>query len=172
MKHNSNKKQNITEIKEYTAVKTNSENSPENGPNNSQKIKYNEYSSNNELNRLDGLNETNTDITNELNEEEEEDVFINKIRKDKYFNGHYWFFLPLWNVLYRIPSLSMLIAWSPMVGATYVGVTRIREYWHSDVDCVAGAIIGVAIAHFFGYRRYYNHIYGIKKNNDVYVDNQ
>ena len=63
-----------------------------------------------------------------------------------------------------MPSLCYCIAWIPICGATYVGVTRITEYWHSDIDCVAGALIGIFCAHFFGYLRYYNEIYGVKIN--------
>ena len=85
------------------------------------------------------------------------------------FNGHYWFFLPIWNWLNYFPTLCLLIAWSPLIfPATYIGVTRIREYWHSDTDCVAGALLGVACGYYFGYCRYYHEIYGIR----IYVQEQ
>ena len=69
----------------------------------------------------------------------------------------------LWNLLYRFPTFCMVIAWSPMAIATYIGVTRIREYWHSDVDCVAGALMGMFCGYYFGYRRYYHDMYGVIK---------
>jgi len=86
----------------------------------------------------------------------------------EYFNGNHWFLYPLWQKLSYIPSLCYMLAWAPVAGATYVGVTRITEYWHSDIDCVGGALIGIFCAYFFGYIRYYNEIYGIKIDiNDI-----
>ena len=80
----------------------------------------------------------------------------------EYFNGNYWFLLPLWQKLSYVPSLCYMLAWAPVCGATYVGVSRIIEYWHSDIDCVAGALVGIFCAYFFGYLRYYNEIYGVR----------
>lgn len=80
------------------------------------------------------------------------------------FNGNYWFLLPLWYLLRSVPTLCYLLAWSPMCGATYVGISRIRDYMHSDIDTVAGALIGMVIGHFFGYRRYYLDVYGISQD--------
>ena len=86
-------------------------------------------------------------------------------QEEEHFNGNYWFLLPLWQKLSYVPSLCYMLAWAPICGATYVGVTRITEYWHSDIDCVAGALVGIFCAHFFGYLRYYNELYGVKVHN-------
>lgn len=94
------------------------------------------------------------DNNNEDNEDKKEEV--------EEFNGHYWFFLPIFNFLKYIPSLALILIWTPFIGATYVGITRIREYWHHDVDIVAGALIGIACGHLT-YKRYYYDIYGTKE---------
>lgn len=96
-----------------------------------------------------GNNSNNVEIVIHNGNEGEEN---NNIIGDKLF------FLPLWNLLKHIPTLSYFIVWSPMIGATYVGITRIREYWHSDVDCLAGALIGIFVGHIT-YKRYYNDFY-------------
>ena len=92
-------------------------------------------------------------VVNPFNEEQEQN------KDEEEFNGNYWFFLPLWNLLRHIPTLSYILVWLPMAGATYIGITRIREYWHHDVDIVAGALIGIACGHLT-YKRYYYDIYG------------
>ena len=89
-----------------------------------------------------------------------------KYSKVNTFNGNYWFFYPLWELLRYVPTISILIAWGPLITATYIGVTRIREFWHHPVDCVAGALIGIGCAYYFGYLRYYYDIYG-KKHKSV-----
>lgn len=91
------------------------------------------------------------------NDDEQEQKGVGKCK----FNGNYWFLLPLWNMLCYVPTLSIVIAWFPIVGATFIGVTRITEYWHNEVDCVAGALVGIACAYYFGYLRYYYEIYGV-----------
>ena len=93
-------------------------------------------------------------------------ILPNKERHQEleYFNGNYWFLLPIWQKLSYVPSLCYMLAWAPVAGATYVGVTRITEYWHSDIDCVGGALIGIFCAYYFGYLRYYNEIYGVRIN--------
>ena len=91
----------------------------------------------------------------------------NSSEGSKYFNGHYWYLLPIWNKLHYFHTILLCIVWSPMIfGGTYIGVTRIRDYWHSDVDCVTGAIIGMAVAYYFGYKRYFHEIYGVYTNNN------
>ena len=83
---------------------------------------------------------------------------LHKPDEEEKFRGDHFFFLPLWNLLKFIPGISYILVWSPMVGATYVAITRMREYWHTDVDCVAGALIGIAIGHI-SYKRYYYDFY-------------
>lgn len=85
---------------------------------------------------------------------------------EREFNGHYWFLLPLWNKLSFCPTISIFLAWSPLIFAsTYIGITRIKEYWHTDIDCVAGGLIGIFCAYYFAYKRFHKHIYGIRKKN-------
>lgn len=88
-------------------------------------------------------------------------VVVSKlVSQEEKFNGHYWFFLPIWNLLKYFPTISYILVWLPMTGASYIALTRIREYWHNDIDCVTGALIGIACGHIT-YKRYYYEIYGI-----------
>ena len=95
-----------------------------------------------------------TGVVVENAENDEEEV-------EEEFTGHHWFFLPIWNKLKYVPTIAYILVWLPMAGATYIGITRIREYWHSDIDCVTGALIGIATGHI-SYKRYYYEFYGIE----------
>jgi membrane-associated phospholipid phosphatase len=78
------------------------------------------------------------------------------LKDDK--NTNHFFFLPLFDVFKYFPTLSYTFIWFPLVGATYIGVSRIHEYWHSPLDCVTGALIGIFVAHNV-FNRYYYEFY-------------
>ena len=75
--------------------------------------------------------------------------------KDDEKTNHF-FFLFLFDTFKYFPSLMYTFIWSSLIGATYIGVTRIHEFWHSPLDCVTGALIGIFVAHNTFNRYYYD----------------
>lgn len=75
--------------------------------------------------------------------------------------GCNWFLLPLWRLLRNVSLLSYLIALIPLYVASWISLTRAKDYKHHLIDCVAGALIGSVVGYFFGYKKYYYQLMGV-----------
>lgn len=80
----------------------------------------------------------------------------NKISKT--CNPHQYYLADFWYLLRDVPLVAVILVFTPVCIAVYIGLTRITDYKHFAVDVTGGMIIGACMA-YIAFLVYYNETY-------------